>query len=239
MAAEPIVLFWSGGKDSAMALHQLSADPSFEVKALVTTINPNYQRISMHGVPVASLENQAQCIGLPLIKMEVGESSNTAYEQKLEDVYQTIKTKGIHHIAYGDIFLEDLRDYRDQMLAKCGLKGIYPLWKKNTAQLIKLFLEKKFRTITCCINDGYLDESWLGQEIDQEFLRKLPSPVDPCGENGEFHTFCFDGPIFRQPMKITTGEKVYRKLEIKTTDTQHPPTRTKGFWYIDIIADRG
>lgn len=230
------VFCWSGGKDSSLALHKVIQAQEFEVKYLLCTVNETFHRISMHGVREELLEQQAKSIGIPLVKMYVNEGSNAEYERNMEQLLLRFKSEGINDVIFGDIFLEDLRAYRDNNLAKVNMRGVYPLWKEDTRKLIDEFLDLGFKTITCCVNDAYLDEKSVGTVMSTEFVKMLPSNVDPCGENGEFHTFCFDGPIFQKRIEFTTGEKVYRPLEIKTTDCELPASPTKGFWYCDLIA---
>ncbi|MFI5149697.1 MAG: diphthine--ammonia ligase [Bacteroidia bacterium] len=227
---------WSGGKDSAMALYQVMQEGEYEVAYLLTTINENFKRISMHGVREEMLEKQVEAIGIPLIKMYVKEGNNDEYEQNMEKILLGLKKEGIEYVIFGDIFLEDLRRYREKNMDKAGMKTVFPLWKKNTAALMKSFFSLKFKTITCCVNDAWLNEEQTGAEVDAAFVRDLPPEVDPCGENGEFHTFCFDGPLFKHPVLFSTGEKVYRPLEVKTDNTVcHSDNKTKGFWFCDLI----
>lgn len=231
-------MFWSGGKDSAYCLQQALADVTIEVCCLITTINKNYNRISMHGIREALLDAQVKQIGLPLIKMYVTSDSNNEYEQKLQEVLTDIKHKQIiTHVIFGDIFLEDLKAYREKLLVTVGLKAIFPLWQMDTTQLAQTFIEVGFKTITCCVNDSLLDESYVGNEFDNAFISRLPKQVDPCGENGEFHTFCYDGPIFISPINFTLGKKLYKPLKINFShqDTLEPATPTKGFWYVDLL----
>lgn len=233
---KPKAIFcWSGGKDSALALHKILEKNEVEVVALLTTLNATFQRISMHGVREELLEKQAASIGLPLIKMYVSEGSNAEYEQNMATVLTEYKLKGVSKVIFGDIFLEDLRAYRENNLQKLGLEALFPLWKKNTSALINEFFLLGFRTITCCVNDAYLPGDKVGVEITEEFINHLPKNVDPCGENGEYHTFCFAGPIFKTPVKFSLREKVYKPLEIKTDD--HDPNATKGFWFADLIPE--
>ena len=227
------IFAWSGGKDSALALSYILAQKEFEVLGLMTTLNKNFKRISMHGVKEEILDQQAKAIGIPLIKMWVQEGSYEEYERQMEMVLFEYKSKGVTHVIFGDIFLEDLKEYRDNNLSKVGLKGHYPLWKRDTTELIEEFLSKGFKTITCCINDQYLKEEDSGVEITKQWINALPNEVDPCGENGEFHTFCFDGPIFLTPMNISIGEKVYKPLDEKFIKPQKGPY-TKGFWFSDL-----
>ena len=220
-----------------MALHHVLEEGKYEVVALLTTLNYNFKRISMHGVREELLEKQVQAIGLPLLKVYVKEGTNREYEQAMETLLLEQKARGVTKVIFGDIFLEDLRDYREKNLEKVGLKAVFPLWKKNTGELIAYFLSRQFKTITCCVNDAYLGEDMVGVEITKTFIEHLPSNVDPCGENGEFHTFCYDGPIFKAPVKFTRGEKIYKPLEIKTGTTTDCPgaTVTRGFWYCELI----
>lgn len=228
------IFAWSGGKDSTLALHQIIQENEFEIVGLMTTLNSQHKRVSMHGIREDLLEKQATSLGYPLIKMWVQEGTNEEYETQMEKVLLEYKSKGVSHVIFGDIFLEDLKEYRDQNLHKVGLLGHYPLWKKNTKMLVQEFLIKGFKTITCCINDQYLNESHVGQTITPEWLQSLPCEVDPCGENGEFHTFCFDGPIFKTPIKFEIKESVYKPLEAKYVDNSKSPF-TKGFWFSELI----
>ena len=232
---EPAIFCWSGGKDSALCLHKIIQEGEFDIKYLLTTVNEQYKRISMHGVREELLEEQAQSIGIPLIKIYVNEGTNAEYERKMEDTLLQLKKQGIQHVVFGDIFLEDLRRYRENNLAKVKMTGVFPLWKKDTTQLLKEFIAFKFKTIICCTNDAFLGEDWVGKYIDEKFLASLPDNVDACGENGEYHTFCFDGPVFKSPIKIKAGEKIYKPLEIKTTDDCGlPQGKTKGFWFCEL-----
>ncbi len=231
-----VVFCWSGGKDSALALYKVLQKDEYEVIALLTTLNENFRRISMHGVREELLDAQADSIGLPLIKMFVSEGTNSEYEKTMEALLLEYKAQGVTKIIFGDIFLEDLRLYRENNLTKVGLTAEFPLWKIDTKLLVNEFLELGFKTITCCVNDGYLDEDNVGVEITKEFIKRLPTTVDPCGENGEFHTFCYSGPIFKKPIPFAIGEKVYRPLEIKTSDDVcSSNTITRGFWFCELL----
>ena len=229
---EKAIFCWSGGKDSALALYKVLKEGKFEVLALLTTVNASFKRVSMHGVREELVDQQAKSIGLPLIKMFVREGTNSEYENEMELLLLKYKAQGITKVIFGDIFLEDLRTYRENNLSKIELKAEFPLWKKNTADLINEFLSLGFKTITCCVNDAYLKEDKVGVEINENFIQALPECIDPCGENGEYHTFCFDGPIFKTPIKFSIGEKIYKPLELNKTDTL---TQTKGFWYCDLL----
>jgi uncharacterized protein (TIGR00290 family) len=237
MTKLPIILSWSGGKDSSFTLHTLLNDPRYEVKYLLSTINGNYKRLSMHGVREELIEAQANSTGIPLLKVYVYEADNAEYERQMTETLLKVKAEGINTVAFGDIFLEDLRQYREDKMKSIGMACLFPIWKKDTQWLVKDFMEKGFKTITCCINDGYLDASWCGRIIDSTFIAELPPTVDPCGENGEFHSFCYEAPFFKQKINISIGEKTYKELLLKTKDHPTPikDVGTKGFWYCDLL----
>ena len=229
------VFCWSGGKDSALCLHKVLETKEFDIKFLLTTVNEQFRRISMHGVKEELLDVQARSLGFPVKKIYVNEGTNAEYEKKMEQALLGFKEQGIEHVIFGDIFLEDLRKYREDNLAKVGMKAVFPLWKQNTGKLLDEFLSLRFKTVICCTNDAYLGEEWAGRSIDEKFISDLPKNVDPCGENGEYHTFCFDGPIFKTPVNISVGEKIYKPLIIKTTDDCNlPASQTKGFWFCEL-----
>jgi uncharacterized protein (TIGR00290 family) len=232
MKKQQAALFWSGGKDSAYTLYLVQKlYPELQIVALITTVNEEFKRISMHGVREQLLERQAEATGIPLKKMRVAnEPTNTAYEKELHHTLSELKKTGINFIVFGDIFLEDLKLYRDNILKMHDLTGIYPLWKKDTSAQIADFISSGFKTITCCINNMYLSKAWLGKEINSGFVSELPANVDPCGENGEFHTFCFDGPIFKKRIGFIKGEEKFVPLNIKTSSSESET----GFWYIDL-----
>jgi len=235
---------WSSGKDSALALYKILRNPDFTIQCLLTSVNKQYQRISMHGVRVKLLEAQAKSIGLPLKIMQIPEMPTMeVYENVLTETLQEFKKQGITHSVFGDIFLEDLRKYREDKLAQIGFEGIFPLWKIPTPDLIQEFISLGFKTIVVCVNERYLDKSFVGRIIDQDFINDLPENVDVCGENGEFHTFTFDGPLFSNPINFEIGELVYRKYEKpKNENSSDTACDTKtseafdfGFWYCDLI----
>jgi uncharacterized protein (TIGR00290 family) len=242
---KPKAIFnWSGGKDSALCLHTLLQSQEFDITCLLTSISEFYQRISMHGVRVELLEQQAVQIGLPLVKLSIPEMPTMeTYEKVMRKTLVSLKEQGAEVSVFGDIFLADLRTYREIKLAELNLNGVFPLWGRNTRELIETFIQLGFKTIITCVNEKYLDQSFAGRIIDESFLRDLPPNVDPCGENGEFHTFVFDGPIFKAPIFFTKGEVVYRKYEQPTTSKNNdcPPDTAEnnpyqyGFWYCDLL----
>jgi uncharacterized protein (TIGR00290 family) len=233
----PAVFCWSGGKDSSYALHKIITEGVYEVKYLLSTFNGVYNRLSMHGVREELIAAQAKSIGLPLLKVYVYEADNAEYERQMNATLQIIKEQGINTLIYGDIFLEDLRQYRENKMAAIEMQCVFPIWQVNTAWMVNDFVQQGFQSVICCINDGYLDASWAGRIINTAFIADLPNIVDPCGENGEFHSFCFDGPVFKTPIPITIGEKIYKPLLIKTTDHPTPikDVGTKGFWFCDLL----
>ena len=207
----PVVLCWSGGKDSAMALFELRNSAEYEVVALLTTVTRDFDRISMHGVSRTLLHRQAELVGVPLDEVWISlGAGNAEYEASMEQMLTGYRTRGITTVAFGDIFLEDLRAYREENLKRVEMDAIFPIWKRETRELAREFIAAGFRSITCCVDSRHLDESFLGRVIDDNFLMALPEGVDPCGENGEYHSFAFAGPIFRQSLPVRTGEMVRR-----------------------------
>jgi len=208
---EPILFCWSGGKDSAMALHALQQSPDVQIVALLTTVTETYDRISMHGVRRELLLLQAQSIGIPLHEVRIPpQCVNPLYEQRMEEALRIHYLQGVRSVAFGDIFLEDLRAYRERNLARIGMTAIFPIWKRDTRELIRHFHSHKFRAVTACIDPKILPHTFAGRELDDGFFRDLPPQADPCGENGEFHTFAFDGPIFRHAIPFRAGEVIER-----------------------------
>ncbi len=211
LVMEDVLFCWSGGKDSAMALHALRAARDCRITALLTTITEEYDRISMHGVRRALLERQAESLGLPLHAVLIPpQCINATYEQRMKEALALHFAQGVRRVAFGDIFLEDLRVYREKNLAQVGMQALFPIWKRDTRELAREFVRQGFRAIAVCVDPRALDASFAGRELDASFFADLPPGVDPCGENGEFHTFVFDGPVFKTPVPIRIGEKVLR-----------------------------
>lgn len=209
--SEDLLFCWSGGKDSAMALHALRAARDCRITALLTTITEEYDRISMHGVRRVLLERQAESIGLPLHAVLIPpQCINATYEARMKEALNQHLACGVQRVAFGDIFLEDLRVYRERNLAQLGMEALFPIWKRDTRELARDFLRLGFRAITVCVDPRVLDPSFAGRVLDESFFDDLPRGVDPCGENGEFHTFVFDGPVFRAPIRFVVGETVMR-----------------------------
>jgi uncharacterized protein (TIGR00290 family) len=208
---ERILFTWSGGKDSAIALYELQRTNNYEISALLTTVTEDYDRISMHGVRRILLERQAESLGIPLEKVYITKNaSNDEYEAKMRDKLMEYKSRGVLSVAFGDIFLEDLRKYREENLSKIGMKGVFSVWKRDTTELAHTFMGLGFKAIITCVDSDVLDKRFVGRVYDKQFLHELPSSIDPCGENGEFHSFAYDGLIFRERIAFTVGDIVLR-----------------------------
>ena len=228
---------WSTGKDSALALYYLLQDDRYEVARLVTTVNSYYNRISMHGLSRTLLERQVRAIGIPLITIELPKQpSMEEYENAMRENLQQLRSEGFSIAAFGDIFLEDLREYREKQLERVGFRACFPIWKSNTRELIRQFIEMGFRAIVVSIDAQLLDASFAGREIDSQFPDDLPPGVDPCGENGEFHAFCYDGPIFNQPVEFSLGDLIYKEYPAPNKDGEQGNNPNMGFWFRDLLA---
>lgn len=206
------VLFaWSSGKDSALALHELKKNPDVEVAALLTTVTEGYDRISMHGVRRNLLSLQAEALGYPLDEVVIPQNcTNEIYEQRMNEAVRKYKDAGVETAAFGDIFLQDVREYREERMNRAGMSCIFPLWGRSTKELSALFCDQGFKAIVVCVDTHALAPEFTGRRYDRSFISDLPAGIDPCGENGEFHTFVYDGPVFTRPVKVTPGEKVLR-----------------------------
>ena len=219
--AEKVLFTWSGGKDSVLALYEIQKRDDQKVVALLTTVTEDYDRISMHGVRSILLEHQANSLGLPIEKVYLSKnSSNEEYEASMREVLQRYLTFGVSSVVFGDIFLEDLRKYREDNLSKIGMKAVFPIWKRDTTELAHEFIDLGFRAVIICVDSSLLDKTFVGRLFDRQLLSELPANVDPCGENGEFHSFVYDGPIFQKRVS-------YKKGEVNLRDDR--------FWYCDLI----
>jgi uncharacterized protein (TIGR00290 family) len=226
-----IVLFWSGGKDSAIALQRLKQNPEFEIMGLVSTLNTDFSRVSMHGITEELLERQVEQLGFPLIKMWVpNQPDNYSYEKAFLKTCFHLSEIGVEILAFGDIFLEDLRKYRENLASKAGMKFYFPLWKNTSIELKKELTDGGYEAITCCVQSYKLGKDWIGKKLNLDFFRNLPVGIDSFGENGEYHTFCFNGPIFLNPIDYKTGEVIFKPLQIKQTKG----LKVAGYFYLDI-----
>jgi len=219
-AATPVLVSWSGGKDSCLALHEIQKSSNVKVAALLTTITRELDRISMHGVRRSLLKRQAASLGLPLhpILISLG-ATNEEYEFEMARAFGEYRAQATDSVVFGDLFLEDIKAYRDQFLARHKMKALYPIWQRNTTELIREFIGLGFKAVVSCVDSKALDRSFAGKTIDEEFISALPAHVDPCGENGEFHTFVYDGPNFNHPVELSLGETTLRE----------------GFWFRDLF----
>jgi uncharacterized protein (TIGR00290 family) len=209
---EQVIISWSGGKDSAMALHEIIKSDKYEAVVLLTTVTADYDRISMHGIREVLLEHQAEALGLPLEKVFISsDSGNDYYESQMLSVLSKYKADGIRSVVFGDIFLEDVRNYRIENLGKIQMQGIFPLWGMDTATLADQFITLGFQAALSCVDSQFLGREFAGRRYDREMLGALPDGVDPCGENGEFHSFVYDGPIFSESIVHERGEVVLRQ----------------------------
>jgi len=220
--ASPVLLAWSGGKDSALALEHLHGYPGSRVVGLVTTVTTGYDRVAIHGVRRTILRRQAEAVGLPLFEAEIPpQSSNAIYEAAFADALQRARAacgEPVDTVAFGDLFLTDVRAYRDAMLERLGWRGVYPLWGDSTARVARTLVARGYRAILCCVDTTQLDAAFCGRDYDERLLADLPAHVDPCGENGEFHTCVHSGPIFRDAIALERGERVLRDARFQYVD---------------------
>lgn len=208
---EQVLVSWSGGKDSVMALGEILSSENYAVAALLTTLTRDSDRISMHGVRRELLHRQARALVLPLHEVFIPPApTNEEYESQMQEALAHHFERGVRRVVFGDLFLEDIRLYRERMLRRIAMQPLFPIWQRDTSMLIREFIQSGFRAITTCVNAEKLSPSMVGRLIDQDFPASLPEDVDPCGENGEFHSFVFDGPIFGEEIKFTIGETVLR-----------------------------
>lgn len=208
---EKVIFSWSSGKDSALALHELKETGRYDIAALLTTVTKDYDRVSMHGVRTALLEAQAASLGIRLEKALMSKGASIEEnESKIGEIMKRYFAEGVSLSGAGDIWLEDVRKYKDDNLARIGMKGLYPLWKRDSGQLARKFISLGFRAVITCLDSTLLDKEFIGREFDESFLADLPAGVDPCGENGEFHSFVYDGPDFASKVQFERGEIVLR-----------------------------
>ena len=216
---QPIVMSYSGGKDSSLALFKLFKNPDWEVKRLLTTANSTYNRSSMHGVRTELFQQQAESIGLPLdVIWLTPEDGGDGYQRKMKKALENYKANGLNHIAFGDLYLEDVRAYRETMNDMIGLHSLFPVWGIPTQEFAKQFIQLGFKAIVVCVDTTQLDASFCGREFNQVFLDDLPAGVDWCAEKGEFHTFCYAGPIFSKSILFEKGDQILRENRFQYID---------------------
>jgi uncharacterized protein (TIGR00290 family) len=215
----PILLAWSGGKDSALALEVLLASNEWRIAALLTTVTEEYDRVSMHGVRTALLRAQASALALPLRIVSIPPAtSNETYELRMGQALEEARREGVRAVAFGDLFLADVRAYRERMLGTVGMSGVFPLWGAPTSELARHFIDSGHRAVLTCVDTEQIDGRFAGREYDAALLDELPPHADPCGEKGEFHTFVYDGPCFREPVSWSRGERVLRENRFQYCD---------------------
>lgn len=228
---------WSSGKDASLALYHMQKQGIYAVQTLLTTINTRYNRVTMHGLRRELLEQQLLSIGIPGTTVELPEAPTMhLYNQRMNHSIQMLQSEGYTDCGFGDIFLEDLRAYRENELKPLGIKSHFPLWKRDTTEILTEFINLGFKAIVICAQSDTLDPSFVGREIDMDFVNDLPQNIDPCGENGEYHTFCYDGPIFNKPIAFEIGEKIYREYTSPKQDEQPSTKHSMGFWFCDLLA---
>lgn len=204
-------LAWSSGKDSAWALHMVRQSGQFEITALLTTINRTHERVAMHAVRESLLELQAEAAGLPLVKVPIpSPCPNETYEQAMSEAMARARAEGVYHVIFGDLFLEDIRAYREKQLAACGMTPVFPVWRRDTHVLAQEMLAAGLSAYLTCIDPSKLSPLFAGRRFDASLVASFPDDVDPCGENGEFHTFACAGPMFRRPVAVSPGKIVHR-----------------------------
>jgi uncharacterized protein (TIGR00290 family) len=208
---EKVLLCWSGGKDAAFALHELRRSKTYQVVGLLTTVTRAYDRVSMHGVSRTLVERQAEALGLPLHTILLPATvSDEEYGEIMREALRRYVAADVLCVAFGDIFLEDVRKYREEHLAAMGMRAVLPLWGRDSTELARAFIDTGFKAIVACVDTQLLDGAFVGRAFDERFLSELPPGVDPCGENGEFHSFVYDGPIFHHAIEYGKGSVVLR-----------------------------
>jgi uncharacterized protein (TIGR00290 family) len=209
--AIPAVMLWSGGKDSMLALHRVLSEGRYKIESLVTTVTSGFNRVSIHGVRVENLRAQAEAIGLPLTIVRISPNpSNGQYEDAMILCLVQFAAKGIKHVICGDLFLADVREYRERLFKRVGMQGVFPLWQNDTGAIAGEFISAGYKAAVCCVDPRVVPTAIAGREFDDALLAELPESCDPCGENGEFHSFVYDGPLFKAPVKVRRGETVLR-----------------------------
>jgi len=206
------IVSWSSGKDSAWALHEVRTRGDFDVVAILTTVTAQYARVSMHGVREVLLDQQADALGLPVVKVGIpSPCPNEVYEREMARALEAARADDVQHVVFGDLFLQDIRDYREAQLARLGMTGVFPIWHRDTTELAREMVAVGVVAVVTCVDPSKLDRSFAGRTFDERFIDELPAGVDPCGENGEFHTFVTRGPMFSRLIDVRVGEVVERE----------------------------
>ena len=244
MSKKKCVFHWSGGKDSSIALQRILQSDKEQVELLITSLNKKHNRVTMHGVRRVLIEQQAESLGLSLELVELPEQPDMdTYDKLMTDTMKNLRDDGFSDAVFGDIFLEDLRVYREKQMENAGLNSLFPIWQENTEKLIRRFIEDGFKAVVVSAKAEKLDKTFAGRLLDHSFLEDLPEDVDPCGENGEFHTFVYDGPIFSKPIPFKTGEVIYREYDAPEEDdpsdghSAETDPKKMGFWFCDLLPE--
>ncbi len=220
---ESVLFSWSGGKDSAMALHEVLKSGKYKVEALLTVVSSEHDRISMHGVRNILLERQADSLGLPLEKIYISSgASNEEYEESMRQVLEKYLLRGVTKVVFGDIFLEDLKKYREEKLKSVNMTAVFPLWGRDTAEIVSSFIQSGYKAVVTCVDTKVLDKDFAGRIIDEKFISEYPAHADVCGENGEYHSFVYGGPVFSEEVPFLFGEKAERE---------------NGFYFCDLLPE--
>lgn len=226
------VFNWSGGKDSALALYKVLQEEQYEIVALLTTVNQESKRSTMHNIPITLLNKQAQSIGLPLYVVDLTPKGNMEdYAQAMSKAVEHFKEMGVNHFVFGDIFLHDVRSYREKQLRPYAIEVVEPLWDKTSEQVMEEFLESGLQTVIVTTTEGVLSETLIGRVIDRELIESLPETVDVCGENGEYHTFCYAGGMFSTPIEFSLGEPIRQRFPIKHEDNT---IKEYTYWFANL-----
>lgn len=243
MSKKPAVFNWSTGKDSALALYRCLQEDRLDIRCLLTTVNSEYGRVSQHGIREELLCRQAESIGIPLKRIQLpGRLDMDTYSAVMRREWEKLMEESIEVAVFGDIYLNRLREYREKQLAGYDVRAEFPLWKQNTDTLARRFIDFGFKAVVASVSSEYLDESFAGRLYDADFLKDLPPAVDPCGEQGEFHTFVYDGPVFKKPVKWRRGKKVFRKYQNENSSDSEicgssEVKKDIGMWFCDIILE--
>ncbi|MGV3540335.1 MAG: diphthine--ammonia ligase [Rufibacter sp.] len=240
---KPLAIFnWSGGKDSALALHRAQAQNQFQIHSLSTTMSHAQGRVTMHGVREELMQAQANALGLPWRPLYLPENASMpVYNQLMQQTWHRLKAENVTHALFGDIYLEDLRKYREEQLKEVGVEAVFPLWGEKPEIILEEFWQAGFKAKVVCVNGKHLAASFAGRELDEQFVRDLPAGVDICGEKGEFHSFVYDGPNFKQPVAVQTGEVVFKSYAPVSNNEKdqcfsgNAVEYDTGFWFCDLL----
>ena len=230
------ILNWSTGKDAAYALYKVQLEGEYKVERLITTVNDKVKRVSMHGVREELLLRQVKALGINGDIIYLNENSNMAdYESRIMNYWLESKNQGIKNSVFGDILLEELKEHRENQLSVIDVNAVFPLWNTPTSLLIDEIIDSGIKAIVICVNEAFLDKSFIGRTIDKQFVKDLPGNVDPCGENGEFHSFVYDSPNFREPVSFEIGEVVYKTYDISIKTDEEIEVKKFGYWFLDLL----